>query len=71
MRDEDVAVEVDAPYLFFARNRTAPFFSKVLSALKATVRPDFVLNVTVVGFLAVSTAVNRTFCFAMRSSYHA
>lgn len=70
MRDEDVTVDVDAPYLFFARNRTTPFFLKVLSALKETVSPDLVLNFTRVGFFTVLTATNLTFCFVMPTSYH-
>jgi hypothetical protein len=37
-----------------------------LTALKETVLPDFVLNLTVVAFLTVFTATNLTFFFCIK-----
>jgi hypothetical protein len=70
VRDQDVAVQIDARHFFRARNRTASLFLTVLSALKETVSPDFVLNFTRVGFLTVFTAMNLTLSLAMRVFYH-
>ena len=42
----------------------------VLSALKDTVSPDLVLNLTVAGFVTVLMALNRTFSLAMPICYH-
>ncbi len=71
MRNEDVAIQVDALHRFFvARKLTDSLFFTVLSARNETVLPDFVLNFTEAGFWTVLTATNLTFCFAMSAFYH-
>jgi hypothetical protein len=62
---QDVIVEVDLPHLRLVRTRAIPFRSTVLNALKETVSPGVVLNLTVAGFLTVFTPTNLTFREAM------
>ena len=63
IRDQHTAVEIDALHFFLARKRTPSFRSDVFTARNDTVSPDFVLNLTVVGFFTVLVATNLTlFC---------
>jgi hypothetical protein len=66
VRDQDVAIQIDAHHFFVDRKRTTTFFSTVLVALKETFSPDFVLKWTLVGFVTVRVATNlRSSHFAM------
>jgi hypothetical protein len=53
-----------------ARKWTRFFSLTVWTALKETVSPDFVLNLTLTGFATVLVATKRTFLDAMRPFYH-
>ncbi len=52
------AIEVYAVHHSVARERTTFFCSNVLTALNETVCPDFVLKLTVAGFLTVFVAID-------------
>jgi len=65
VRNQHIAVEIDALHFFLARKRTASFRSNVFTARKETVSPDFVLNLTVAGFFTVFVATNLTFFCAI------
>lgn len=66
MGDENVGVQIDPLHFFLAPKRTAFFTFTVLSALKETVLPDFVLNLTFVGFATVLVATRWTFLVPIR-----
>jgi hypothetical protein len=66
IRDENITVQIDSVHALFAPKRTTFFCLNVLTALKETVLPDFVLNLTVAGFLTVLTATNLTLFFAIK-----
>src|SRR5579862_834394 len=66
MRYQNIAVEIDTPHLRPARNFTTFLSLTVLTALKETVWPDFVLNLTVAGLATVFVATNLTFFLATK-----
>ena len=70
MSDEDVAVEVDPSHFLFLRKLTRTGCLTVLRALKETVWPDFVLNLTRVGLATVLVERKWTLLLAMTSFYH-
>jgi hypothetical protein len=70
MSDEDVAIEVDPSHFLFLRKVTRTGCLTVLTALKETVSPDFVLNLTRVGLAMVLVERNWTLLLAMALFYH-